>query len=157
MYLPCKRTVLYIFGENVRSKSNKSLDSRSYCLLLSMLQGSPRMVAPLIKFLKKCNRYDFYRIVIYHRIISMICRQCPSSPWYFACVYFFGSNNLYYSLFTTYWMDELSDFTFDPVHAATISWIVHGVTITMKPSDIAAIVRDTEPLKSFACVLNSFS
>lgn len=32
--------------------------------------------------------------------------------------------------------------TLVPVQAATTSWIVHGVTITMKPKDMAAIVRD---------------
>lgn len=46
--------------------------------------------------------------------------------------------------------------TFDPVHAATISWIVHGVTITMKPSDIAAIVRETDPLNNFSCAIDSY-
>lgn len=31
-----------------------------------------------------------------------------------------------------------------PVQAATTSWIVHGVTMTMKPKLIAAIVREAE-------------
>lgn len=35
--------------------------------------------------------------------------------------------------------------TFEPVQAATTSWMVHGVTITMKPNDMAAIVREAEP------------
>lgn len=30
----------------------------------------------------------------------------------------------------------------DPVHAATTSWMVHGVTRTIKPKDIAAIVLE---------------
>lgn len=37
--------------------------------------------------------------------------------------------------------------TFDPVQAATTSWMVHGVTITMKPRDMADIVLDVEPVK----------
>lgn len=37
--------------------------------------------------------------------------------------------------------------TFDPVQAATTSWIVHGVTITMNPRDMADIVRDVDPVK----------
>lgn len=41
--------------------------------------------------------------------------------------------------------------TFEPVHAATTSWILHGVTTTIKPNDIAAIVRDTEPLSRLSC------
>lgn len=41
--------------------------------------------------------------------------------------------------------------TFEPVHAATTSWIVYGVTITMKPNDIAAIVLDVDPLKTLSC------
>lgn len=36
--------------------------------------------------------------------------------------------------------------TLEPVHAATTSWILQGVTTTINPNDIAAIVRDTEPL-----------
>jgi hypothetical protein len=35
-----------------------------------------------------------------------------------------------------------SSFTLVPVHAATTSWIVHGVTMTIKPRDIAAIVLE---------------
>lgn len=34
---------------------------------------------------------------------------------------------------------------FDPVHVATISCIVQGVIITIKPNDIAAIVREVDP------------
>lgn len=35
--------------------------------------------------------------------------------------------------------------TLELVQAATISCIAHGVTITMYPKDIAAIVRDADP------------
>lgn len=42
--------------------------------------------------------------------------------------------------------------TFEPVHVATISSIVQGVTMTIKPNDIAAIVRDVEP-----CICGSSS
>lgn len=35
--------------------------------------------------------------------------------------------------------------TFDPVHVATISCIVQGVIMTIKPNDIAAIVREVDP------------
>ena len=41
--------------------------------------------------------------------------------------------------------------TFEPVHAATTSWIVYGVTITIKPNEIAAIVLDVDPLKTLSC------
>lgn len=41
--------------------------------------------------------------------------------------------------------------TFEPVQAATTSCIVHGVTITIKPNDIAAIVRDADPLNRRSC------
>lgn len=41
--------------------------------------------------------------------------------------------------------------TFDPVQAATISCIVQGVTITMKPRDMAAIVLEVEPLRRLSC------
>lgn len=37
--------------------------------------------------------------------------------------------------------------TFEPVHAATTSWMLQGVTTTINPKDTAAIVRDTDPLK----------
>lgn len=37
--------------------------------------------------------------------------------------------------------------TFDPVQAATTSWIVHGVTMTINPKDMAAIVREVDPVK----------
>jgi hypothetical protein len=37
------------------------------------------------------------------------------------------------------------------VQAATTSWIVYGVTITMKPNEIAAIVLDVEPRKTLSC------
>lgn len=46
---------------------------------------------------------------------------------------------------------KISNFTFDPVHAATTSWMAQGVTITINPKDIAAIVRDTEPMRRFSC------
>ena len=41
--------------------------------------------------------------------------------------------------------------TFDPVQAATTSWMVHGVTMTMKPNDMAAMVRDADPLRRRSC------
>lgn len=41
--------------------------------------------------------------------------------------------------------------TFEPVQAATTSWIVYGVTITMKPNEMAAIVLDVDPLKTLSC------
>lgn len=44
-------------------------------------------------------------------------------------------------------MKECGCTTFDPVQAATTSWIVHGVTITMNPRDMADIVRDVDPVK----------
>lgn len=44
------------------------------------------------------------------------------------------------------WFIWSTPITFDPVHVATISWIVHGVTSTINPKDMAAIVRDTDPL-----------
>lgn len=43
--------------------------------------------------------------------------------------------------------------TFDPVHAATTSCIVHGVTITIKPNDMAAIVREADPLRRLSCAI----
>lgn len=41
--------------------------------------------------------------------------------------------------------------TLEPVQAVTISCIVHGVTITINPSDIAAIERDVGPFKFRSC------
>lgn len=43
--------------------------------------------------------------------------------------------------------------TFEPVQAATTSCIVHGVTITINPKDIAAIVLDADPLKHFSVAI----
>lgn len=43
----------------------------------------------------------------------------------------------------SFWFTYIQTFEF--VHAATISCIAHGVTITMYPKDIAAIVRDADP------------
>jgi len=37
------------------------------------------------------------------------------------------------------------------VQAATTSWIVHGVTITMNPRDMAAIVREALVLRRLSC------
>jgi len=41
--------------------------------------------------------------------------------------------------------------TLVPVQAATTSWIVHGVTITMNPRDMAAIVREALVLRRLSC------
>lgn len=42
----------------------------------------------------------------------------------------------------------------EPVHATTTSCIVQGVTTTMNPKDIAAIVRDAVVLNLRSCVTN---
>jgi hypothetical protein len=40
------------------------------------------------------------------------------------------------------------------VQAATTSWIVHGVTITMNPRDMAAIVREALVLRRLSCAIS---
>ena len=44
--------------------------------------------------------------------------------------------------------------TLVPVQAATTSWIVQGVTMTMKPKDMAAIVLDAFVLSRLSCATN---
>jgi hypothetical protein len=49
---------------------------------------------------------------------------------------------------------DSSSFTLVPVQAATTSWIVHGVTMTMKPRDMAAIVLEEFVLSRLSWATN---